>query len=345
VPKFLRLQQKNPAGLAARVVAGLAQGLAVVPMLGGYCVVGRARDELTQFGSPCRLVSGPNEFETELAAVEPSYRERVIRAMAGPLVGRFGTGLFGVAIAAEPLAREIVKRADREVWFGVPEDEHEPGELAEKSGKPVSIVVTGPSVGPGPTSVDFGVRPAVVDRRGKLAILDLEHELGEPVRLGPGLFFSVLVVCTGNSCRSPMAQVMLAHMLEGMPAFVFSAGTAAPEGNPATARAVAAMGEVGLDLTRHRARQLEPEMVRAADLVLVMEDYHRQRVVESVPEAAGRTRLLLSFAGSEAEVGDPLGSPLVVYRRTREQLGPPLERVAWEVRCRAGRDDPPPAKA
>jgi protein-tyrosine phosphatase len=178
-----------------------------------------------------------------------------------------------------------------------------------------------------------------------LAILDLEHEFGELVRLGPGLFFSVLVVCTGNSCRSPMAQVMLAHMLEGTPVFVYSAGTAAPEGNPATALAVEAMGEVGLDLTRHRARQLEPEMIRAADLVLVMEEYHRQRVLESVPEAAGRTWLLLSFAGSEAEVGDPLGSSLAVYRWTREQMRTPLERVAREVRYRAGRDEPPAAKA
>jgi len=341
VPKFVRLQQKNPADAAGQVVAGLVRGPAVVPMLGGYCVVGRVRDGLTRFDSPCRLVAGPDELEAELAGMEPDYRERVLRAMGGPLVGRFGAGRCGVAVAAEPLAREIVRRAGGEVWFGVPEDETEPGELAEELDEPASVVVTGAAGGPGPTSADFNVRPAVVDRRGKLAILDLEHELGELVQLGPGLFFSVLVVCTGNSCRSPMAHVVLADRLEGAPVFVYSAGTAAPAGNPATAPAVQAMSEIALDLTRHRARQIEPEMIRAADLVLVMEEYHRQRVLELVPDAAGWTRLLLSFAGREAEVDDPLGSPLEVYRRTREQMKPALERIAQEVRLRVGRDEPP----
>jgi protein-tyrosine-phosphatase len=242
-----------------------------------------------------------------------------------------------VALAAEPLTREIVRRVDGEVWFGVPEEETEPGALADELGKLASIVVTGGAGGPGPTGVDFSARPAVVDRRGKLAILDLEQKFGELVRMGPGLFFSVLVVCTGNSCRSPMAHVMLAALLEGTSTFVYSAGTNAPVGAPATALAVQTMREAGLDLTRHRAQQLEPGMTRAADLILVMENYHRERVLELVPDAAVRTRLLLSFEGRDEEVGDPIGSPIDVYRRTREQMRPALERVAAEVRKRAGR--------
>lgn len=341
MPKFVRIQRKNAADVAGQVAAGLAHGLAVVPMLGGYCVVGRERDGLAGFGGPYRFVAGPGELEAELAGMEPHFRERVLQVMTGPLVGWFGTDRRGMAIAAEPLTGELVRRVDSEVWFGVPAESAEPGELADELGKQASIVVTGGPSGPGPTGVDFSVRPAVVDRRGKLAILDLEKELGELVRMGPGLFFSVLVVCTGNSCRSPMAQRMLADMLEGTPAFVCSAGTDAPAGSPATTQAVEVMREAGLDLTRHRAQQLAPAMVEAADLVLVMDDYHRQRVEELVPDSAGRTRLLLSYADRDESVEDPVGFPAECYRRTRETMKPALERVAAEIRQRSGRKEPP----
>jgi protein-tyrosine-phosphatase len=159
--------------------------------------------------------------------------------------------------------------------------------------------------------------------------------------MGPGLLFSVLVVCTGNSCRSPMAQRMLAGMLEGTPAFVSSAGTDAPVGSPATVQAVAVMREAGLDLSRHRAQQLVPAMVEAADLVLVMDDYHRQRVLELAPDAAGRTRLLLSYLGRDETVEDPIGLSIECYRLTRDAMKPALEQVAAEVRQRAVRRESP----
>ncbi len=336
MPRFVRVQPKNLAEVAAQVAAELVRRAAVVPMLGGYCVLSRDRAELAQFGESCRLVAGPEELGPELAGMEQRYRELVLKVIAGPVVGRFGAGRPGVALAVEPLTQEIVGRAGGEVWFGVPEEETEPGELADELGKLVSIVVNGGAGGPGPTIVDFSARPAVVDRRGKLAILDLETELGELVRLSTGLYFSVLVVCTGNSCRSPMAQGMLAALLEGTPVFVYSAGTGAPVGNTATANVIQVMHEVGIDLARHRAQQLEPGMIRAADLVLVMEQYHRKQVVERVPDAAGRTRLLLSFVGRDEEVGDPFGQSIEAYRRTLAQMRPALEQVASEVRQRAG---------
>jgi protein-tyrosine-phosphatase len=77
-------------------------------------------------------------------------------------------------------------------------------------------------------------------------------------------------------------------------------------------------------------------MVEAADLLLVMEEYHRQRVVDLIPDAAGRTRLLLSFVGRAEKVEDPIGFSVECYRLTREAMKPALERVAAEVRERAG---------
>ncbi|HTW90307.1 MAG TPA: hypothetical protein VMH22_01175 [bacterium] len=335
MPKFVRIQQKNPADAAGQVVRALKSGVAVVPMLGGYCVLARDPEALDGFGGPYRLVTA-ELLEAAVAGVEPAFRERVLKIMAGPLVATFASGQPGLVLASEPIGREIVAHLHGDVWVGVPAERSEPGELADELGKRTSVVVTGGVGGPGPTGLDFGSRPVVVDRRGKLAILDVEQQLGELVRIGTGLYFSVLVVCTGNSCRSPMAHIMLANMLEGTATFVFSAGTDAPVGNPAAEHAVTVMGEEGLDLTRHRASQLVPTMIEAADLILVMEHYHWERVVKMAPDAAGRTRSLLTFVGSDEAVGDPIGFSIESYRMTREVMRPALERVAAEVRQRAG---------
>ena len=338
MPKFVRIQPKNPADVAGQVASALGSGVAVVPMRGGYCVLARDREVLDGFSGPFRFVN-EEALEAAAAGMEPSFRERVLKLMAGPLVGRFASGQPGLALAAEPIASEIIRLVGGDIWIGVPAESAEPGELADELGNRASIVVTGGAAGPGPTSLDLSSRPAVIDRRGKLGILDVEQQLGELVRMGPGLFFSVLVVCTGNSCRSPMAQCMLADILRGTPASVGSAGTEAPVGSPAAANAVEVMREAGLDLTRHRAQQLTSAMLEVSDLVLVMDDYHRQRVVELSPDAAGRTRLLLSFVDSSEGVEDPVGFSVECYRQTRDTMRPALEQVAAQARQRAGRSE------
>jgi protein-tyrosine-phosphatase len=334
VPRFVRIQSRNLVDVAGQVVAGLDHGVAVVPMFGGYSVVASRPEALVGFDGPFRLVTS-EAVKAEVAGMQPCYRERVLKVMGGQVVAKFASGRPALALATEPMALAMAGRVDGGVWFGVPPEGSEPGELADELGSRVSLVVTGGVAGPGPTGLDFSSRPVVFDRRGKLGILEVEQQLGELVRMGPGLFFSVLVVCTGNSCRSPMAHYMLAKMLEGTAAYVSSAGSDAPAGSPAAANAVEVLREVGLDLNGHRAQQLSPAMLEAADLVLVMEEYHRQRISEMTPEAAGKTRLLLSYAGKEERVEDPIGFSVECYRLTREVMRPALEQVAAEVRQRA----------
>jgi protein-tyrosine phosphatase len=104
---------------------------------------------------------------------------------------------------------------------------------------------------------------------------------------------SILVVCTGNVCRSPMAEGFLRKALaetlgDAGPA-VSSAGTAGWEGSEAMPEAAAAAAELGVDIGGHRARRLLPGMAERADLVLCMAAEHRDAIVRATPSATGRT--------------------------------------------------------
>lgn len=340
--KFVKLQHNNSAPVAAQVKAELANGLAVVPVLGGYCVLAadphKDKAFSARFLPAHQLVPGPESLSLEMSVMDKGRSGRVLRVLSGPAVACF-TGAGGFALPTDDLSRELTHRWGGPLSFGLTEEGAELGELADDLGKSAAIVVTAENLeNVGPTVLDFRTRPVTIDRRGKLAILDVERELGELVRLGPGIAFSVLVACTGNACRSPMAAGMLARLLAGERVFICSAGTDAPVGNPATAAAIDAARAVGVDLASHRAKQLTVDMIARADLVLVMDRYHLERVTSMLPEAGGRTRLLLSYAGRlDAEVEDPIGRPLEFYHRAVAEMVPALERVAAEIRQRLGR--------
>jgi protein-tyrosine phosphatase len=133
----------------------------------------------------------------------------------------------------------------------------------------------------------------------------------------------VLFVCTGNTCRSPMAELLCRDMLakwlkckidelDDRGVLVMSAGVAAMLGGRAAGEAVEAMDELGLDLRSHETQPLTETLVRHADIIYTMTTSHRDAIVSQWPSAAERTRLL-SVDGSE--ICDPIGSPVACYRR------------------------------
>jgi protein-tyrosine-phosphatase len=153
----------------------------------------------------------------------------------------------------------------------------------------------------------------------------------------------ILLVCTGNICRSPLAAALLERALKdrGLDAIeVNSAGTGAWEGAPVSEGAYLVGLERGLDLSGHRARLLSREMVEAADLVLTMARHHRARVDELGGE--GHVFVLGEYAGregDEAEVSDPFGGNLDVYRDTCAELEALVAAAVERIVAEAGRGD------
>jgi len=123
----------------------------------------------------------------------------------------------------------------------------------------------------------------------------------------------ILIVCVGNICRSPMAEVLLRkHLGEGNDIVVESAGLAALVGNsvdPLVERVLAANGLTG---EGHAARQVTPEMLGKADLVLAMQKRHMDAIHAIAPQARGKTFLMGRWDGN-CEVPDPYGKTLPIF--------------------------------
>ena len=133
----------------------------------------------------------------------------------------------------------------------------------------------------------------------------------------------VVMVCTGNICRSPMAKYLLRHWLGAdSPWEVLSAGVGAMGGHPASEQAVIAMADKGINATRHRSQLLDRGLVDAADFIVVMTADHRRIVQQRFPEARAKVFLLKSFGGSGRgdDIEDPIGQSVDVYRYVRDEM-------------------------
>lgn len=139
--------------------------------------------------------------------------------------------------------------------------------------------------------------------------------------------FIVLLVCTGNTCRSPMAETLLRHLLSQRfpqlfrgnfpPVAIASAGLSAFPGGPASAEAVEVMKKRGLNLQNHQSHSITERSLRHADLVLTMTKSHRSAILEKMPELASKVKLL---SGSTSDVSDPFGGGEALYEACADQI-------------------------
>jgi len=148
---------------------------------------------------------------------------------------------------------------------------------------------------------------------------------------------TVLFVCTGNSCRSVIAEGLLRKYLEDRGRTdikVTSAGVGTIDGMPPAPLAVEVMRKKGIDASALRTKILTDDMIRNADLILVMEEFHKQEIIERIPNARSKTFLLREFKrnsqddGLEGpEIRDPIGQPLGEYEDCFGTIKAEIERI------------------
>lgn len=140
----------------------------------------------------------------------------------------------------------------------------------------------------------------------------------------------ILFVCTGNTCRSPMAEGLLKKMAKEnqLTLEVQSAGMGALAGIPASSEAVEACREKGVDISGHVSQPLTKSLVVESDLILTMTGKHKVMILKKMPGLEPKVRLLSEFADAGLEdVEDPVGQPLEKYRAVLAQMQGFLERA------------------
>jgi protein-tyrosine phosphatase len=189
------------------------------------------------------------------------------------------------------------------------------------------ILDGGPRIGARPsTIVDCTEASPRLVREGAIErerLAEVVPALGHaPTAIGP---FRLLFVCTGNTCRSPMAEVVARDAIARRGwrhVAVRSAGVSAPAGMPASHFADAAVRDRGLDLSIHRSRPLDPELLEWADIILAMSPSHLA-VIDALG-GADKADLLGDFAANDEAAGiavsDPFGGDESTYRKTLWQI-------------------------
>ena len=133
----------------------------------------------------------------------------------------------------------------------------------------------------------------------------------------------ILIICTANICRSPVAAALLRDRLRqrGLTEWtVRSAGTWAMAAGPASRYSVEVMGRHGFNITDHRATMVEEGHLRDADLALTMEDGHAEALRAEFPAQAHKVFMLTEMIGRNYNIPDPYGGPAYEYQRMYENL-------------------------
>lgn len=336
------LRSADPDATVAEVIARLrggelvvlptetVYGLAVLPSHRGAVERVRSwkgRADRQPFTSH---IGSPQDLRRLASTIPPGVRRLIERYWPGPLTvivpARSGDGdSVGVRLPAHEFTRNVIRAAGEPLWLtscnrtGDP-PLVDPEAIVAGLGEVAQLVVDD---GRSPLGVASTIVRATgprleILREGILSASDVLHTAAQ----------LVLFVCTGNTCRSPLAAALARELTArtlGVPAtdvlahgFAFaSAGTSAYPGHPASEGSVAVAAELGLDLGTHQSEPLSPELLARADLVFCLGRSHLQAILAEAPDAAGKLAMLRPDG---LDVADPYGSDLPVYRRVRDEI-------------------------
>ena len=135
----------------------------------------------------------------------------------------------------------------------------------------------------------------------------------------------ILFICTGNICRSPMAEGFFRELMQEQGGYeALSAGLGAIDGASPSVHSVTAMQELGIDITAQRSAQITPEMVAESDYIFGLASGHVDNIIRFFPQARERVFLLREFVealpADRKDIADPIGGDLAIYKVCRNQI-------------------------
>lgn len=344
-PKLIKVNPQQPDKAAiAEAVLRLREGrLIILPTETVYGLAadpGIAEAESRLFEAKGRdrakaipwLASGLEAVERAGAVITPHARRLARRYWPGPLtlVLACGEATKAFRVPDHPVALAVLRQAGGllRVTSANLSSQPSPRTVAEALAGVGSHVALALDAGP----AGIGVESTVVDATGAVPVILRQGALARAAVMAPP---RVLFVCTGNTCRSPIAEYLFRKWLGPESGYeVASAGVSASTGERASDGAIRALEAKKIDLSGHRSRLLTQAHIDDADLVVVMTEAHKRAVLQRFPRAGSRVVLLNDFSPLHRgeDVPDPFGMRADVYRATRDEIEAAMPDLVLHVR-------------